>query len=78
MQILFLQMKKVTQSKTLTFLGAVVHEGQSIKGVEKTPQILRDSGLFESLKKKFGVDVNDLGDISIESLSKDIIESKPI
>ena len=63
-------MKKVTTSKNLTFLGAAVHEGQSIKGVEKTPQILRDSGLFDSLKKKFDVEINDIGDISIESLQK--------
>lgn len=66
-------MKKVTTSKSITYFGAAVHEGQSIKGVEKIPQILRDAGLFDSLKKKFNVDVNDIGDVSIESLSTDIV-----
>lgn len=66
-------MKKATTSKSITYLGAAVHEGQSIKGVEKTPQILRDAGLFDSLKQKFNVDVNDIGDVSIQTLSKNIV-----
>lgn len=65
--------KKATTSKSVTYLGAAVHEGQSIKGVEKTPKIFRDAGLFDSLKKKFNVDVNDIGDVSIQSLSKEIV-----
>ena len=49
--------------KKLSFLGACLHSGQPIKGVELAPQAIRNSGLFSSLAEKYEVKVKDYGDI---------------
>lgn len=42
---------KKTLAKSLSFLGAAISEGQPVKGVETGPQLIRQSGLFDLLKK---------------------------
>lgn len=41
---------KQTSLKTLGFLGAAIHHGQLVRGVEKGPSLIRGSGVFELLK----------------------------
>lgn len=53
-----------TATKKMLYLGAQVWEGQSIKGVEQAPQLLRDCRLLEGLKKKYEVEVVDLGNVN--------------
>jgi hypothetical protein len=55
---------KKTISKNINFIGAAIHQGQSIKGVENAPDMIRRSGLFKSLTKKYGAEVADFGIIS--------------
>ena len=64
--------------KTLSFIGAAIHEGQLRPGVSKTPSILRASGLFDSLQHIYGVKtIKDYGDINISSVPKQIINNPP-
>lgn len=55
---------KQTLARSLSFLGAGICEGQTVKGVERSPQLLRDAGLFGHLKNRFDVDVVDYGDVN--------------
>lgn len=55
---------KQTQAKKLLFVGGAIWEGQNIKGVEQTPDLLRQANLFQSLREKYSVDCIDLGNIS--------------
>lgn len=52
----------------MCYLGAAIWEGQKIKGVEKTPNILREAQLFKGLKEKFGVEVVDLGNVQQDNV----------
>ena len=51
--------------KKLAYLGAAVAEGQLAKGVERGPDSLRQSGVFNMINKNFGGNVVDYGDIKI-------------
>ena len=53
----------------MCFLGAGVWEAQSIKGVEKTPELMRQLNLFSGLKEKYGVEIIDAGNITTENCS---------
>lgn len=55
---------KQTVLKTLGFLGAAINQGQLVKGVEKGPSLIRNSGVFNLLNKNYGVSIKDYGDIS--------------
>ena len=54
---------KQTLVRSLSYLGAAICEGQTVKGVDRSPQLLRDAGLFGHLKNRFDVDVVDYGDV---------------
>ena len=54
---------KRTVANTLSFLGAAIREGQHRLGVERGPEIMRRSGLFNMLHNSFDVTVHDHGDI---------------
>ena len=41
--------------KRLSYLGAAIHHGQPHRGVELGPDIIRHSGVFETLKKIHGI-----------------------
>jgi len=56
---------KRTTAKTLSFLGAALSEGQLVKGVEKAPDIIRRSGIFNLLRNNYDVGVQDYGNITI-------------
>lgn len=47
----------------LAFLGACLHSGQPIKGVELAPSAIRHSGLLQALAQKYEVKIKDFGDI---------------
>ena len=55
-----------TLVKKLAYLGAAISEGQPIGGVEKGPQLIRQSGAFNMIKNNFGAQVVDYGDIKVE------------
>lgn len=57
--------------KTLSLIGISVMEGQTLTGVEEAPQLLRKGGLVKVIKH-LGWEVNDLGDITKESLQAKI------
>jgi arginase family enzyme len=51
---------------SLSFLGAAIHEGQSLPGAHKGPSIIRNSGVFDTLKNIYHIHpITDYGDISI-------------
>lgn len=52
--------------KKLAYLGAAISEGQPIGGVEKGPELIRQSGAFNMIKNNFGAQVVDYGDIKVE------------
>ena len=55
--------------KTLSYVGAAINEGQPLKGVKKGPDVIRESGLFETLKNIYHVpNIKDYGNISIDSV----------
>ena len=54
---------KQTVINKLAFLGAAICEGQPIKGVEKAPTLIRESGAFSMIKNLYGADVVDYGDV---------------
>jgi hypothetical protein len=58
---------KKTVTKKLLYVGGAIWEGQNIKGVERTPNIIRNANLFKTLNEKYEVDSIDLGDISAEN-----------
>lgn len=59
-----------TVLKTLSYVGAAINEGQPLKGVKKGPDVIRESGLFETLKKIYQVpNIKDYGNVSIDSVS---------
>ena len=55
---------KATTAQKMLFLGGAIWEGQDIRGVENTPDILREAKLLPILEKKFGVECVDLGNVS--------------
>ena len=55
----------------LTVIGVSVFEGQQLTGVEETPDKFREGGLLKCLSN-LGWEVKDLGDITKESLEKEI------
>lgn len=58
-----------TNVKVLSYVGAAICEGQPLEGVKKGPQILRQSGLFDTLKNVYGLEkLKDHGDISFDTL----------
>ena len=59
-----------TLSTGINYIGAAIKEGQTLSGVDTAPDALRNSGLFDSLKKKFNVEVKDYGNISLKELNK--------
>jgi arginase family enzyme len=56
-----------TLVKRLAYLGAAIREGQPIGGVEKGPELIRQSGLFSMLRKNYGAEVIDYGDVKLEN-----------
>lgn len=55
--------------KTLSYLGAAINEGQPLKGVIKGPDVIRQSGVFETLRKIYKIEnIIDYGNISFASL----------
>jgi arginase family enzyme len=63
-----MKIKKTTAS-TLSFIGAAINQGQKVKGVEKGPDLIRNSGLFTALKMKHNVKIiKDYGNINMDSL----------
>lgn len=64
-----MKIKRISPS-TLSFIGAAINQGQKITGVEKAPQLIRDSNMFNSLTKKFDLNnIKDYGDIGIHLLT---------
>lgn len=59
----------------LSVIGISVKEGQQLTGVEQAPNELRDAGLLACLKD-LGWQVKDLGNITKESLEKEIKEEE--
>lgn len=57
-------MEKRSIFKAVSYIGAAIREGQDLVGVEEAPDALRKAGLFEALRKKFEVEINDYGNIS--------------
>jgi arginase family enzyme len=55
--------------KSLSFIGAAISEGQSLAGVKQGPDIVRKSGVFETLKHIYNLtDIRDYGNISVDSV----------
>lgn len=61
---------KYTKNK-VSVLGVSVKEGQKLTGVEQAPNEIRNGGLLECLKQ-LGWEVNDLGDLTKETVEKEI------
>lgn len=61
-----------TAARSLSFLGAALSEGQPVRGVERSPNIFRDAGLFDFLRSNYGVQVRDYGNVAAteEDLNK--------
>ena len=63
--ILMYNKTKQTTTKNLQFIGAAVHSGQNLEGVDKGPEAIRNSGLFKALESKYEVKTKDHGDINL-------------
>jgi arginase len=55
-----------TVIKRLAYLGAAIHEGGIVKGVENGPRYIRESGVFDRIKKMYEAEVVDYGDVKAE------------
>ena len=62
-------------SSTVNIVGVSVKEGQQLTGVEKTPSLFRKGGLLKGITN-LGWEINDLGDLTKESLQDDIDEQE--
>lgn len=73
--------KKETQNSqkfvnnTVSVIGVSVKEGQKKTGVEEGPTRFREGGLLNAVKE-FGWQINDLGDITKESLAEELEEEE--
>ena len=68
-----------TVLNSLSYLGAAIREGQPLKGVKKGPDVIRNSGVFETLRKIHKInDIRDYGNISYELLPDTEAKRKPI
>jgi arginase len=55
---------------TISVIGAAWCEGQPEVGTQLAPAQLREAGLLKALRHTLGYSIDDVGDISIESLTK--------
>ena len=68
-----------TVVKTLSYVGAMIKEGQTKSGVMNGPNLIRSAGLFESLKKIYGVEeIKDYVNVSALQLPPEIINGPPV
>lgn len=55
--------------KTLSYVGAAINQGQPLKGVKKGPDIIRETGIFQTLKNVYKIkEIKDYGNINIDSV----------